>query len=58
MANAAACRKSPSGETRQPPFTHLPWAFGTMGQHLIPQALEGELEEIKLPQGMGQSGMR
>jgi len=28
-----------------------------MGQHLIPQALEGELEEFEPPQGMGQSGL-
>ncbi|BAC93039.1 hypothetical protein [Vibrio vulnificus YJ016] len=42
MANAAACRKGPSGETNKPPFAHLPWAVGTMGQHLIHQALEGE----------------
>lgn len=42
MANAAVCQKSQSGEISKPPFAHLLWAFGTMGQHLIPQALEGE----------------
>ncbi|MCH2089405.1 MAG: hypothetical protein MK175_19665 [Pseudoalteromonas sp.] len=42
MANAAACRKGPSGETNKPTFAHLPWAVGTMGQHLICRALEGE----------------
>ncbi|HIH5501842.1 TPA: hypothetical protein ACYR7L_000246 [Proteus mirabilis] len=41
MANAVACRKGPSGETNEP-FAHLPWAVGTMGQHLICRALEGE----------------
>ena len=38
----AACRKGPSGETNKPPFAHLLWAVGTMGQHLICRASEGE----------------
>ncbi|EMB4673061.1 hypothetical protein ONR69_00140 [Proteus mirabilis] len=42
MANAVACRKGPSGETNKPPFAHLLWAVGTMGQHWITQALDGE----------------
>lgn len=32
----------PSGETSKPPFDHLLWAVGKMGQHLIQGALESE----------------
>ncbi|MBE0349293.1 hypothetical protein PLIP_a3794 [Pseudoalteromonas lipolytica LMEB 39] len=42
MANAAACRKGPSGETNNPPICSLTVGSWDNGATLDIQALEGE----------------